>query len=89
MSAYVHLQDCSTADPCPRCFVFGQTTEQRKRAEWLDRVRTWTPSKHELWLEGYEYAAEKIINMIEQGEWVGDTLADDINNIVLEIRNLK
>ena len=30
MSAYTHHGDCSTSDPCKRCFQFGQTTEQKR-----------------------------------------------------------
>jgi len=29
MSAYTHHGDCSTFNPCERCFEFGQTTERR------------------------------------------------------------
>lgn len=36
MSAYTHHGDCSTSDPCKRCFQFGQTTEQKRIIKLLE-----------------------------------------------------
>ncbi|CAB4123737.1 hypothetical protein UFOVP46_84 [uncultured Caudovirales phage] len=36
MSAYTHHGDCSTSDPCERCFEFGQTTEQKRIIKLLE-----------------------------------------------------
>lgn len=30
MSVYTHSGDCSTSEPCPRCYEFGQTAEQAR-----------------------------------------------------------
>ena len=39
MSAYTHHGDCSTSDPCERCFEFGQTTEQARIIKLLKGER--------------------------------------------------
>ena len=36
MSGYTHHGDCSTSDPCKRCFQFGQTTEQKRIIKLLE-----------------------------------------------------
>ena len=39
MSAYTHHGDCSTGDPCERCFEFGQTTEQKRIIKLLEELK--------------------------------------------------
>lgn len=36
VSAYTHYSDCSTSDPCKRCFEFGRTTEQQRIIKLLE-----------------------------------------------------
>jgi len=36
MSAYTHHGECSTSDPCKRCFEFGETTERRRIIKLLE-----------------------------------------------------
>ena len=37
MSAYTHHGECSTSDPCKRCFEFGETTERERIIKLLDK----------------------------------------------------
>lgn len=41
MSVYTHSGDCSTSEPCPRCYEFGQTAEQARIIKLLkDKARS-------------------------------------------------
>ncbi len=48
---------------CPICY--GAEQEVLRREAWLNRVRTMYEEKANIWYEGYEYATNDIIKLLE------------------------
>lgn len=46
-------------------FVAGVRAERKARGEWLARVQTWHEGKSDVWLEGYESAVVRVIELLE------------------------
>ena len=44
----------------------GVRAERERREAWLNRVRTWYPEKTNIWMEGYETAETRIIDLLKE-----------------------
>lgn len=69
MSGYTHSGDCSTSEPCPRCFEFGQTTA---KARIIQLLETYALRECDEWCaagcECYaKYEAMHLIERIREG----------------------